>query len=851
MSDYSIDRRTHDERIAELAWFARRHDLPASMDVVGTWEALLFAGSNWVDPTEPSQALLDVLVDRHGELSADFNELPATAASWYLRDRLGIEAAPAEPDRVAVVAEGDPKKLPTVVPRGTVLKAGKRPNGVGDRLYRTDDAVTIVGATVAEVRSFLSDPAGPTDRQATWDDAEVPFDPFAATHPAAAHEVYLEHEILATEQSSAMITIELATPSAELFDELEWSTSHPDGDQPAAWVAAWDRWIWIGPGGPVQPTEPGAAPYVKAVVPPAGISAELLAATFDDLQLEVFGSLVPELVLANNGALDISQQCLPYGPTPATGSTFAVSCEEAMRKELRLLHLYFTASGFEGGAPAVTWERWAASSWFPTSPTSAATPSGYTALVFDLDMRFDPTTLGAHDGRFLRARIASGDYGWADYQARIRRFSAAAADPDATPVEADLLPAATPTIEGLRLAYWTPPVQPRIRTRNGFVEVDHGVGGTVAPFVSPNEGAITGTIEVGVDIAAAHLGQTLSLFVDVDAANACDPHVGDGVERWEMLVDGVWRSVDLIDGTSGFRQSGVIRVLAPADWTAAVPEHRTVRWLRFLTTSPHVVGAVSTLVPDAVMATYHPNELDLDVDDTPATPIASATITGPKASIPGLKKATNPLPSWGGRAPERGALERAPHQLRTRNRALNVWDYETIIADRFPEIAVSRCLPHTDASSNRAPGHVGLVVVPNDGRLAPSPSVRLAERIEADLRPLMPVHATPVVLCPLYELIGVEADLRLLPGEAAAEAGAALHQRLDAWLHPLSGGAAVFGHVFFRSSVLQFLEEQPEVDFVEHVGLASHPGVERIELDPCRGLIASSGVHTLRLTEAL
>ena len=76
------------------------------------------------------------------------------------------------------------------------------------------------------------------------------------------------------------------------------------------------------------------------------------------------------------------------------------------------------------------------------------------------------------------------------------------------------------------------------------------------------------------------------------------------------------------------------------------------------------------------------------------------------------------MPSFGGRPPETPATypARLGERLRHKERAVQPWDYERLVLERFPPLWMVRALPARDASG-AAPGST-LVVVGADGRVA-------------------------------------------------------------------------------------------------------------------------------------
>ncbi len=142
---YRPDRRTAADVLRQLAEAAESVPTPPTLGA-GSWADLLFDAGELRDATEASQSLLLALARLQAGLVAHFDELPAEARDWYLQQRLGIRRRRPVADRVVLVVEGDPRRLPATLPKGAVVKAGKGPRG--DRLYETTEALTVLGAQV-------------------------------------------------------------------------------------------------------------------------------------------------------------------------------------------------------------------------------------------------------------------------------------------------------------------------------------------------------------------------------------------------------------------------------------------------------------------------------------------------------------------------------------------------------------------------------------------------------------------------------------------------------------------------------------------------------------------------------
>lgn len=892
----------------ELARIASRTEVPGltSPTTPVTWADLLFDADALSDVAEPSQALLAALADLHPGLEDHLATLTAAGRRWWLETHLGIPRLAAIGDQAVAVATAEPDAAPVVVPSRTQLKGGRTSAGT-DRIYTTDATLTVLGATLAGVRGYHAD----TDRDhvTEWSDTTEPLTPFATDTPAS-HHLDIVTDLIAFEGGSLSVKVRFESVTAGIADELEWWYSTVDGLSPAVKTSASDTQVVLRLDGACQPYPLDGQPvtFLRAALPDGNYPAGALTFRFARAKVSASRDHIPtDGGFYNDGALDVTKEFQPFGPTPRRGDSFYIQSDEAFSKPLSSLTVHLAlldedeqpllpvdfASPYQpqilyevqqfqielgeaaesyahffdlfGGGPLATalwWQRYVGGAW-DTFDTTGGTFGG--DLPGDAPSTIagngvsEPTTVAGVDGRFVRVFLAQGDFGWNAYLQRLADFAAAAASPgDPQPNPDDLIPPTPPVVSTLRLSYTTPLVQINdLRVTNGWGRGRLTPGTELRPFfepLPPSTPRPAGAVAMGVALDDQVLGSTFSLFLQIDAADAC-PSLGRPHEvRWQYWSPSGWTRLNVVDATSGLRQNGLVRFVAPVDWVDGCPDmdQPAGRWLRVVVATPGQVGTLVAVHLDAVLATRVP-------DADPNAPLAAEAIKGPRTKIPGVKAITNPAAGLPGRDPEPDDhyLARASEVTRHRNRAIQAWDYEHLVLAEEPHVAAVRCLPHTDADGNDAPGMVALVVVPRTSELQPSPSVTLTERIGALLRPRMPLHAQVAVVCPSYVTVGIDADIVLAPGVAAADAHASLRAAIDAMLHPLATGAPPFGQALYRSTVVAFMEGRAEVDHVVSLTLkvttssGTTSGHERVDVDPTRGLIASSGSHDLGLEEQL
>lgn len=917
---YVLDPRDGRALLAELRRIAAATPVPA---LPADWAALLFDGADLADPGAPDRALLAALVDLQAGVSAHLSAVPDRLLLDWLQRVLAEPRLPVVPDRVVAAATVDPRRVPVVVPAGSLLRGGKDAAGA-ERRYATTGALTAHGAVLADTRSYevRRTAAGAlVDGARGWVDRAVPFTPFAAAGQAAplsvpqpVHACRIADPVLAFRGGTMDVRVDVVGGDARALSGSLWSHATADGPRPAVQLAVAASSVTIQLSG--ECADPGGPPWIEVAVPAdrGQLPAGPLGFGFTDLKVSVVKreGVAADAAYYNDGALDVGKEFQPFGPVARRGDAFYVRCDEAFTKPLSKVGValgllsgpsrevrpvawgqsvpsyyrarYTEALGVMSGfavdessfgeayavlsgvvdtstSPRISWQRRAGGQWEEFAFTDGSLESVSAPPPRATPEFSEPFALGGAAGRFVRAFLAEGDFGWLDYQRRIATFAAAAAgagepDPD------DLLAPDPPLVSALTVAYETAPVRPALVTATGGWTTrtwDPASPARWAPFVLPvalpaPPAAAAGTLALGLTLPDASLGSAVSLYLDVASAAACGG-LEPGPPRWEAWTSAGWQPLAVADATRGLRQSGILRFVAPLDWPAGSTGAGAAegRWLRLVTAAPDQVGTLHAVVPDAVEAVYVSRAADPAADPAPAAPLAPGQIKGLVTPVVGVKKVTN-LTGLRGRGPETDPayLRRAAGLTRHRRRAAQAWDYEELTLVAFPEVAAVRCLPHTGRDGRPRAGWVGLVVVPATAEAMPMPTVSLATRIADTIGPAMPATARLAVLCSAYAPVTVDADVLLRRGVPALTGRTAVRAALEAWLHPTAVLPPPFGRELFASAVVAFLESLSEVDQVRHCLVEGPAGAaDSVPVDACRGLVASSGAHRIVVEEQL
>ena len=310
-----------------------------------------------------------------------------------------------------------------------------------------------------------------------------------------------------------------------------------------------------------------------------------------------------------------------------------------------------------------------------------------------------------------------------------------------------------------------------------------------------------------------------------------DPHI-----HWSYLRGNEWMTFaknDVEDHTGGLLNSGIITFTMPrdvSDSNTLLPVNRY--WFRAAVAAES--GAVCRLVMIAAQA-LEATFIDKDNDpDFPAKVLAPGTITKLDQPHAAVKKITQPFPTFGGRGAERSEAfrTRISERLRHKDRGIALWDYERLILEVFPQIYTAKCLNHTHYEPTEsgqgiyrelAPGHVTIVTIPHQqfqnlrDPLRPYTSLGLLEEIEAFLRQRLSCFVTLHVRNPQFEDVRVVFKVRLHDGFDETFYITTLQETITHFLSPWAfdgGSSPSFSGKIYKSVLINFVEEQPYVDYV-------------------------------------
>lgn len=385
--------------------------------------------------------------------------------------------------------------------------------------------------------------------------------------------------------------------------------------------------------------------------------------------------------------------------------------------------------------------------------------------------------------------------------------------------------------------------------------------------LSVNSSSTTTTLEEGalfIGLSQLEPLQSLLLLFQV-AENSANAEIPKAKLRWHYLKDNTWLDFKeyqvASDTTDELTTSGIVELSIPED----INKNNTIlpadkHWLKVSVSRD--AGAVSQLINVHTQATRVTFQDNTNAPTHLEVPLAAQTIAKLEASDSALKSTNQPYESFGGLPAETplNFYTRISERLRHKGRAITLFDYERLILNAFPTIYKVKCINHTSYAAaadqyQLHPGHVLISVVPDFtklkavDRLQPKVTLAKLEEIKRYLEErntafVCAADTTLHVLNPAYQKINVDFEVRFIPEVTAIDFHVrklreAIIRFLSPWAYE-DGAEINFGGKMYRSSILNFVEEQPYVDYVANFKMmrdGSAQDLSEIEADTPRSIL--------------
>jgi hypothetical protein len=234
--------------------------------------------------------------------------------------------------------------------------------------------------------------------------------------------------------------------------------------------------------------------------------------------------------------------------------------------------------------------------------------------------------------------------------------------------------------------------------------------------------------------------------------------------------------------------------------------------------------------------------------------VARGAVSVLKRAVPFVDKAFNVDAAGGGS--DGDSLEqvkiRGPQAIKHQDRAVTTEDYVWLAKEASLQVARARCLP---AKTSSDAGKVRLIVVPWSDEPQPFLSEGLKRQVKEYINSSSKRIPTAelTILSPQYDPVAVTANVFPENMERADEIRRAVQERLQAFLHPLTGGPEKggweFGRGVYVSEICKVLEDTEGVHHAENVKLSSDiQNIHDSDHIPGRDeFLVASGEHTLTI----
>lgn len=344
------------------------------------------------------------------------------------------------------------------------------------------------------------------------------------------------------------------------------------------------------------------------------------------------------------------------------------------------------------------------------------------------------------------------------------------------------------------------------------------------------------------------------------------PFTGNDKIQWSILNIDHWVQLDsnflLGNTTDNFLKTGIVSVVIPNEATkenTLLPSGKV--WLR--AQSDKNFDAVCKFIAihaQVVLATFHNNENELSHLETG---LPTGTISKLSQRNAHIKSVHQLYGSFGGRTEEKDAAyyQRISERLRHKDRAINLWDYEHLILEKFKEVYKVKCLTHTLDTNFNAAGHVAIVVIPDTINhnsydiFQPRLSTAKRNEIQMYINRLNTLFVEAQIVNPDYEEVRVSLNVVFNSGYDDYFYTNQLEEDIKKYLSPWAykeTSKLRFGVTFHRSKLIAYLEQLEYVDYLDsvvlfHIKKTNSQGVETVNIKPssAKAILVSAKKHSV------
>ncbi len=605
---------------------------------------------------------------------------------------------------------------------------------------------------------------------------------------------------------------------------------------------------------------------------PAGLYDFLKDEILPDLKLTVAVTGLKDLAVSNDfGPVDIAKPFQPFGALPQAGSSLVIGSKELFQKEYTSAGLNLSWQPAPKPYPATSApsinvtllekNQWSDEGKTDTSPFEDFIEIPLKSGVYRADLDFTENEIfdAVSKNGFVKISL-NQVFGFTQYQTDLAKYLIAQAkNPEQEDITDPGTPPVAPTIDALSLTYEAEDREPQFFhvTPFGQNKVEKPI--TLFPQFEVSPGKEESEAEFYIGITALNPPQNLSLLFQV-ADGTADPLVKKPKPHlfWSYLSNNTWipfKKDEVNDTTGELLRSGTV-MLTFSNENKATDDNTLMPtgmfWVKIaVKEKSNAICKLIRVAAQALRATFDDrnNDASFSAKILPAETISK--LEEPQAAI---KKIEQPFASFGGRGKENSATfyTRVSERLRHKDRAVALWDYERLILEAFPSVYKVKCLNHTRYEPNEgggiynelAPGHVTIVTIPNQqfqksiNPLEPYTSLGVLDEIETFLRQHVSCFVELHVRNPAFEAVKTDFKVKLKEQTDETYHINLLKEAITRFLSPWAFGGTnpTFGGKIYKSALINFVEEQPYVDYITDFKLMDRDGIDQNEIEPSKAI---------------
>lgn len=310
----------------------------------------------------------------------------------------------------------------------------------------------------------------------------------------------------------------------------------------------------------------------------------------------------------------------------------------------------------------------------------------------------------------------------------------------------------------------------------GYPPMPYDLNGQLAllPQVKAN-----GYLYIGLDHLEKDQTNQMRLYFQMDPVDGSNVS-NDVILSWQYLSDSGWQYFDTLqansgriieDSTLGLLNSGIVAFELPDNMAVENYIRSGSVWIRAMLTDPNFVqgkNQKNALRYSRIRGVFAQGvHVRLKGDgyhlDHYAQPLPSETIAELSEADSSVAELSQPFPTFDARQGENeSALSvRAAERLRHKNRALTLWDYETLALAEFPELYMARCFTVDTSETSRT---IAMVVVPKNfdaSVIQPKVPLFLKEKISLSMNRVSMSSVDVEVLDPEYEEVTIDVSAKI------------------------------------------------------------------------------------------